>query len=400
MTYGYHGQTIRDLLCILAKKEGHPAAILTEMKKRSMVFPEGNGFLIPLLYLLEREGLISSRSADLGEGKRRLYSITPYGLLYLKKGDGLETEAPSDNKNISAQKFTSNFDELLRSEIRDRRAKKRLLQDVRDYTTDVGVDNFGDPNALCARMGEIVREKGEQLSLRVVLTTVGISLLVVGAVVLLWLAWGVFVPQCIGIVLGAYLLLRLIKGCRILTKRAKAIRKIVRIAKDAGYTVEKKETALGSLLLKHPYPTLVLRGGDTAVKIRFAAATARVQIIRFESPFIYQRVNLRGLAMGVMHPFFRRASFFRPKGMNGSLFQLTYTDLVEFEKGMVALPILDKRFDGGLATREVVLLNPPPMKVLYRDGGQESELVGGEIKDGVEINDVFGFCCAIAKAKE
>lgn len=390
MICGFKEQTIQNILTVLSEQEMHGSEFLIILKKRGVYIPEGDGFLFPLLYLLEREKLLSSYRTTTKSGKkRRFYKITPFGLIYLKKVVAKKTiysVSQFDTSSVPCPSLEAIVCHL------HGRAKKRFLQEYQDLFEDMGTIALGDTILLAQRFAEIVNTTSKKFFTRSNLIAISIILGITGVLFLLYLAWGIFVPQCIGIVLLIYIAFHFINSCRILMKRTSAIRKIIKTAKENGYSVSKKENAFLSVFRHAPLPSLLLEKKGIIYKIRFATTWRRAQILKFRSPFIYQPVNVRGLAIGVTHRLFHIGAFFRPKGMDGGLFQFTHTEIAEFEQGTIALPILEKRFDEETPCVEVILLNPAPMKATYLEGNTETILIGGEIKDEVMIHDVSGFC--------
>lgn len=68
------------VLAVVADGPAHGYQIMKQLAERSRhVFELGQGTIYPLLYALEEEGLLRSRTQTVGGRRRRVYSLTAAG---------------------------------------------------------------------------------------------------------------------------------------------------------------------------------------------------------------------------------------------------------------------------------------------------------------------------------
>ena len=85
MTQRIAGQILKGhmptlVLAVLSDGPAHGYHIMKELAERSAnVFDLGQGTIYPVLYALEEEGLLRSRTQTIGGRRRRVYSLTTAG---------------------------------------------------------------------------------------------------------------------------------------------------------------------------------------------------------------------------------------------------------------------------------------------------------------------------------
>ena len=76
----------------------------------------------------------------------------------------------------------------------------------------------------------------------------------------------------------------------------------------------------------------------------------------------------------------------------------THSDFAEYASAVRVLPTLERRFDDKTkAVEEVLIFNPAPMKVLYRQNTTDTPILGGETVDDVQLHDTVSFCSMIER---
>ncbi len=207
--------------------------------------------------------------------------------------------------------------------------------------------------------------------------------------------WGIFVPQIIAIFLAAWLLLWLWRYCLALIKRIRSLRKVKKTAEENGFAVYSNRTVFTSLFIPADIPSVTVENEKYVYKIRFAAALKKNQILRFVGRNMYIPVSVRGgMMLNHRHPFMG----IRTPPVR--IMYFTHSDFAEYASAVRVIPTLERRFDDKNKTVvEVLIFNPAPMKVLYRQTTTDIPILGGETMDGVQLHDTVSFCSMLARAK-
>ncbi len=380
---------------------------------------KGDGYLYPILYLMEETELLSSFEDD--SCARRYFRITPFGLMRLSEMQeqiSVNREAPSEEEEV-LDTVSADHEEVSLSEFavevsRDIPRKKLQKHFAGLYTAHIEdacnagqsegdvAAALGDPATLRQALCDVTNAVGKRVivSPRFWMLS-GIALLFIAAVVGLYFLWGIFVVEVAAIVAGVFVAAFLFRFFRTYHKRARAYRQLKRAAAENGYTLKKRQTVFSSVFWTRPYPSVVLERGDSTYHIRFVGAWKRLRILKFLSPYFYQISTMKGVAVAPTRPIVGHAFYFKPKGMKGDLFKLYHTDLVEFDGSFRSLPLYEKRhLPVDHTVTEVLLLNPVPMRATYRAGNTEHTIVGGENLGGVLFHDVPGFCEYLRRGKK
>ena len=204
--------------------------------------------------------------------------------------------------------------------------------------------------------------------------------------------WGIFVPQIIAIFLAAWLLLWLWRYSLAFIKRIRTLHKVKKTAKENGFAMQWNRTVFTSLFTPAAVPSVILENEKSVYKIRFAATLKKNQILRFVGRNMYIPVAVRGgMMLNHRHPFIGRTPPVR-------IMYQTHSDFAEFTSALRILPTLERRFDDkNKNTVEVLIFNPAPMKVLYRQSTTDIPILGGETMDGVQLHDTVSFCSMIER---
>jgi len=210
--------------------------------------------------------------------------------------------------------------------------------------------------------------------------------------------WGIFVPQIIAVFLAAWLLLWLWRYSIALVKRIRALHKMNKTAKENGFAAHWNHTVFTSMFIPAAVPSVMLENEKSVYKIRFVAALKKNQILRFVGQNMYIPVSVRGgMMLNHRHPFIF-GSFGNPPPVR--IFYSTHSDFAEYASAVRVLPTLERRFDDkSKAVREVLIFNPAPMQVLYRQNTVDTPILGGETVDGVQLHDTVSFCSMIGRGE-
>ena len=187
-------------------------------------------------------------------------------------------------------------------------------------------------------------------------------------------------------------------GLRAVFKRLGAVLKLRRYAKTYGFACRTSVSALMSLWWYSDRPDVVFERDDVMYKIRFLLSIRPNTVIRFIGRNLYSVVEEKGttwIASVQLRPAWLS---FRPKNVRkfsqSGLVHLNYT----VQGDIFALPTLECRHDPrGKDVEEVLIFNPVPLRVLYMSGSRETEIIGGEKKDGVWLHDIVSFGTMLAR---
>ena len=259
-------------------------------------------------------------------------------------------------------------------------------------------DDLGDIEEIAVTLGdvhnrqEIPSDVGWKLDKRkladIIATAIIIDVLLLSGSIFLWYIAFLWV---LGFVFG---------GLRAVFKRLGAVGKLRRYAKTYGFACRISVSALLSLWWYADRPDVVLERDDVMYKIRFLPSIRPNTVIRFIGRNLYSVVYEKGttwIASVQLRPAWLS---FRPKNVR----KLSQSGLVHLnysvQGDIFALPTMECRHDSrDKAVEEVLIFNPVPLRVLYMTGSRETEIVGGEQKDGVWLHDIVSFGTMLRKLK-
>ena len=179
---------------------------------------------------------------------------------------------------------------------------------------------------------------------------------------------------------------------RAMVKRLIAVGRICGYAKKHAMTCHVSYSAFTSLWLYADHADITLEWERQYYKIRFLPCVQPKTILHFVGRNLYTTTQLRGASPIAAEQFSAGWQLFRPK--NIKKFSKTGLAEISFEVqgDLYGLPTLERRHDPrDKEIYEVLIFNPVPMRVFYRVGTTEVELVGGEQKDGVWLHDIVSF---------
>ena len=295
----------------------------------------------------------------------------------------------------------------LTASIRDKKQKSEVAREYEDHIHDAmqnymlggmreeeafaaACDDLGDIEEIAATLGdvhnrqEIPSDVGWKLDKRkladIIAMAIIIDVLLVSGNIFLWylaILW----------VLGY-----IFWGLRAVFKRLGAVGKLRRYAKTYGFACRISVSALMSLWWYSDRPDVVLERDNVMYKIRFLPSIRPNTVIRFIGRNLYSVVEEKGttwIASVQLRPAWLS---FRPKNVRkfsqSGLVHLNYS----VQGDIFALPTMECRHDPrGKDVEEVLIFNPVPLRVLYMTGSRETEIIGGEKKDGVWLHDIVSF---------
>ncbi len=406
------------ILEALSNREMTGYELTSFLHAKHHAIPEGDGYLFPILLLMEREGLVRSIFSKGVQGKKvRYYGITAVGMYHYRKiREKRITEQYVYEEPVAPETFAVACDVSLSAlpvqltEKVPAGARKHFFKEYTAYFQDALAAGKTEADIL-ASLGDIadladalieatdVYKKKVSISPRTWIKLAA-CILIPAAVALLYFLWGVFLLEISGIIaglVGIFWLFRITRAC---LKRRRGYRLIQKAARECGYTYTKRQSVLSSVAHIKPRPSITVRTEDKNFKIRFVTAWSRRKILKFRSPYLYQIFTMRGIAMARTHrtPY---AVFFKPKGVSArGMFSLYHTYLVEFDGPMSEIPVYEKRGDDLTVEQvEVLILNPVPLRAAYLKSG-ETTLVGGETVENVLIHDAPGFSEYLRRLKK
>jgi len=221
--------------------------------------------------------------------------------------------------------------------------------------------------------------------------------LIAAAVCGAWFLWGNFVWQLIALGIAAWLLLLTGRLLLAFSKRVRAVIRLKKAAKEGGYSWRMNATVFTSLLLTADVPSVTLENGERVYKIRFVTTLGKNRVLRFFGRNLYTVSVVRGgMMLNHRHPFKGVGLFHRnplPR-----FHYATHTDLAECGGNVRTLPVLERRFDDKTKiTEEVLIFNPAPMRIHYRQKNSDITILGGETVDGIQMHDVTSFCSLLTR---
>ena len=231
------------------------------------------------------------------------------------------------------------------------------------------------------------------------LTRVAAALLFLAAAAGATVLWGIFVPQIIAVFLSAWLILWLWRYCLAFVKRIRSLHKVKKTAVENGFTAQWNRTVFTSLFAPAAIPSVTMENDRTVYKIRFVATLKKNRILRFVGRNMYIPTAVRGgMMLNHRHPFMGLGLFGNTPPAR--VLYSTHSDLTEYASAVRVLPTLERRFDDKSKTvREVLIFNPAPMQVLYRQGTADIPILGGETVDEVQLHDTVSFCSMLERGK-
>ena len=255
-------------------------------------------------------------------------------------------------------------------------------------------EDLGDIDGIAEMLGEVHNSAALDADVRREYAVRRTVLLVVCALVILLLyqAWDIFVIQMLLLIAGIWAIFRTMAYLRALYKRRRAVRMLRRYAKEFGYTVRVQKGVYTSLWRQTQTPTVVMENEGKYYKIRFLATLKKNRVLHFLGRNVYTVSHTYGNALLAITPLAPGWSLFHPKNMvrlnrSGIIMQV-----IDLPEDAIALPTLECRSDPWEKTvHEVLIFNPAPMRVFYREGNTETEMVGGECRDGVWLHDLSSF---------
>lgn len=214
---------------------------------------------------------------------------------------------------------------------------------------------------------------------------------------LLW-AWDIFILQMTILIVGIILAINIIILYSAYHKRRRAMKSIRRYAKEHCYRMQSNRTVYTSILYAANKPSVILENDTHYIKVRFLATLHKNRVIHFLGRNIYTTATQSGM-LAMPTPLgvgFHSTAWMRFMPMKTKLVEISE----EIPVDAVALPTLEHRHDPReKEVHEVLIFNPAPMRVFYREGTTETEIVGGEQKDGVWLHDIVSFGTMLRKLK-
>ncbi len=179
---------------------------------------------------------------------------------------------------------------------------------------------------------------------------------------------------------------------RAMVKRSIAIGRIRGYAKKHGMICHISCSAVTSLWLYADHADITLENQQQYYKIRFLPCVQPKTVLHFVGRNLYTTTQVHGASPIAAEQFSAGWQLFRPKNIK----KFSKTGLAEIsftvQGDLYGLPTLERRHDPrDKEIHEVLIFNPVPMRVFYREGTTEVELVGGEQKDGVWLHDIVSF---------
>lgn len=296
----------------------------------------------------------------------------------------------------------------LTASIRDKTAKAAVAAEYEDHIRDAmqrylldGMteqaaflqvcEDFGDVDEIAKMLDEVHNCAVLDADIRREYAVRKTAVFVVSTLVilLLYLAWDIFVIQMLLLIGGIWALLRVVVYLRALCKRRRAVRMLRRYAREFGYAIRVQKGVYTSLWQQTPTPTVVLENEEAYYKIRFLATLKKNRVLHFLGRNIYTVSHTYGNALLAITPLAPGWSLFHPRNMTRLNRSGIVMQVIDLPEDAIALPTLECRSDPREKTvQEVLIFNPAPMRVFYKEGNTEIEIAGGECRDGVWLHDL------------
>lgn len=213
---------------------------------------------------------------------------------------------------------------------------------------------------------------------------------------LLW-AWDIFVVQMTLLIVGIVLAINLCIVLSACHKRRRAMKAIRRYAKENGYRITANRTVYTSVWTAADKPSVILENDTQYIKVRFLATLHKNRVLHFLGRNVFTTGAKIGALM-ITTPF--NVGFQSTMWMRFIPWKRVVEISDEYPVDAIALPTLERRHDPHeKEVHEVLILNPAPMRVFYREGTTETEIIGGEQKDGVWLHDIVSFGTMLRKLK-
>lgn len=209
--------------------------------------------------------------------------------------------------------------------------------------------------------------------------------------------WIVFLGEIALIVLGCVMLYFIYRYLRTVNKRMKAVKNLKRSAERGGFKCKK----VGSYLnfdCHNMETCFVLTKGLTQYNVRFLTTFWKNRTLRFFAPDAYvSEKNFGYILLNTRNVFsFMWSKMFKPKNFPGDLLKWVYTENVTFPSNTIYTKGVEILQSGNV--REVVILNPVPLKVFYLDKTKWTMIVGGETWQNLSFHDISTFCSLIERS--
>ena len=153
--------------------------------------------------------------------------------------------------------------------------------------------------------------------------------------------------------------------------------------------MQSNRTAYTSIRCAADKPSVILENDTQYIKVRFLATLHKNRVLHFLGRNVYTTGAKIGALMLAV-PF--NVGFHSAMWMRYIPWKRVVEITDEYPVDAIALPTLECHHDPrGKEIHEVLIFNPAPMRVFYREGTTETEIVGGEQKDGVWLHDIVSF---------
>ncbi len=209
--------------------------------------------------------------------------------------------------------------------------------------------------------------------------------------------WAVFLGQVALIVLGCVILWFVYRYLRTVRKRMKAVKTLKKSAERAGFKCKKTGSYLN--FDSHNMETcFVLTRGLTQYNVRFLTTFGKNRTLRFLAPDAYvSEKNFGYILLNTSHHrHLLIARMFKPKNISGDLLKWTHSETVTFPSNTIYTKGVEVLQSGNV--REVVILNPVPLKAFYLDKTTWKQIIGGETWQNLSFHDISSFCSMIERS--
>ena len=309
--------------------------------------------------------------------------------------------------NFNLDRELRRLTRALTASIRDKKQKSEVAREYEDHIRDAmqnymlggmreeeafraACEDLGDVDEIAATLGdvhnqdELPEDVGWKLDRRKIIGIVIAAVLVDIAIL----------SRNAGLLLVLLLipLTALLVYFRAMVKRLIAVGRIRSYAQKYGMTCRVSYSAFTSLWLYADHADITLEQERQYYKIRFLPCVQPKTVLHFVGRNLYTTTQVHGASPIAAEQFSAGWQLFRPK--NIKKFSKTGLAEISFEVqgDLYGLSTLERRHDPrDKEVYEVLIFNPVPMRVFYREGTTEVELVGGEQKDGVWLHDIVSF---------